>query len=420
MVQAVFILSIIVIIYGGYFAVTGLFSFAKSKTYIGNYRPKTRFAVIIPARNEGDVIGDLLHSLNNMDYPARLYDIYTLINNCTDDTRQKAISLGAEVIDCEGDITCKGDVLRFAFDRLKDRNIDAYVIFDADNVVHPGFLAAMNNVYQSGHEVAQGRKDSKNMGDNWISASYSLFYNLQNYFYNKARTHAGAAATINGTGFMVAKELVDTGFEPRSVTEDIELALMCLLKGHKVVYTDEAVTYDEQPTDFKTAWYQRKRWSRGILQCLVYYSAPLFKRFITKREYSSLDKILFMVSPCMQLFALIPTLLTIILVVSGVERDLVLNSMMLSTILGAVGGYILTVSMCIFTIRQYGQNIKESLSGIFMFMLFMLSWVPINMCCAVRSKQGWVPVKHCRNVNIDALFDRVSFKDSSVSGNYVQ
>ena len=412
MVQTALILSIIVIIYGGYFAITGFFAFTKNRTHIGKYGPKTRFAILIPARNEGDVIGDLLHSLDNMDYPDRLYDVYTLINNCSDDTKKKALSYGVNVMDCTGDIRCKGDVLKYAFNRLKSIDYDAYVIFDADNVVQPGFLSAMNNVYQSGHRVAQGRKDSKNMGDNWISASYSLFYNLQNFFYNKARTHMGAAATINGTGFMVAKELVDEGFEPKSVTEDIELALMCLLKGHKVVYTDEAVTYDEQPTDFKTAWFQRKRWSRGIIQCLIYYSGPLFKRFITKREFSGLDKIFFMVSPCMQIFALIPTILTIIIVVSGIERDFVINSMLLSTIAGTVIGYTITVVMCVFTIRKYGQDIKESMSGILMFMVFMLSWVPINLCCFLRNKQGWVPVKHCRNVNVDDLMEKTMVRGS--------
>ena len=155
-----------------------------------------------------------------------MYKVYAVINNCTDRTKQRALEYGAEIIECEGKISCKGDVLKYAFNRLRSTDTDAFIIFDADNVVHPDFLSAMNNVYASGHYVAQGRKDTKNMGDNWISASYSLFYNLQNFFYNRSRTHIGAAATINGTGFMVAKHLVEDGFEPHTVTEDIELALV--------------------------------------------------------------------------------------------------------------------------------------------------------------------------------------------------
>ena len=406
MVQTVFILSLIVLVYGAYFAVTGLFAFVKNKTHIGSFQASTRFAVLIPARNEESVIGDLLKSLNDQDYPRELYDVYAVINNCTDDTRRQALEYGARVIDCEGTIKCKGDVLKYAFKTLKDSSHDAYVIFDADNVVHPGFLRAMNNVYESGHKVGQGRKDSKNMGDNWISASYSLFYNLQNFFYNRARTRIGAAATINGTGFMVAKEVVKDGFNPKTVTEDIELALISLLKGYKVVYTDEAVTYDEQPTDFRTAWHQRKRWSRGIIQCLIRYSGPLFKRFITKRDFSGLDKILFTVSPIMQIFTLIPTVMTVVIFTGGFARGFVINSMMFSTVAGLIIGYVITVGMCIFTMWRYRQSIKEGLSGVFMFMVFMLTWIPINMCCNLRKNHTWVPVKHCRSVNLDELIAR--------------
>ena len=397
MVQTVFILSLIVLVYGAYFAITGLFAFRKNKTYIGSFPSSTRFAVLVPARNEESVIGDLLESLNDQDYPEELYTVYAVINNCTDGTKQRALEAGAKIIECEGKITCKGDVLKYAFKNLESSDHDAYVIFDADNVVHPGFLSAMNNVYASGHKVGQGRKDSKNMGDNWISASF---------FYNRARTHMGAAATINGTGFMVAKEVVDDGFDPHTVTEDIELALISLLKGYKVVYTDGAVTYDEQPTDFRTAWHQRKRWSRGIIQCLVRYSGPLFKCFITKGDFSSLDKILFTVSPIMQIFALVPTAMTVVIFAGGFARGFVINSMMFSTVAGLVIGYMITVVMCVFTIISYRQSIKEGLSGIFMFMIFMLTWIPINICCNMRKNHKWVPVKHCRSVRLEELIAR--------------
>ena len=406
MLRAVFVLSLIVLVYGGYFLFTGTFAFRKNKTQITKHKATTRFSVIIPARNEETVIGELLHSLNSQDYPKELYNIYVLINNCTDRTRQKALALGAEVIDCEGDMRCKGDVLKYAFEYLGKEAFDAYVVFDADNVVHPDFLSVMNNIYQSGHKVAQGRKDSKNMGDNWISASYSLFYNLQNFFYNRARTRVGASATINGTGFMVSKDIIDEGFEPRSVTEDIELSITCLLKGHRTVYTEEAVTYDEQPTDFRTAWHQRKRWSLGMMQCLVYYSGALLKRLFTKKDFSSIDKILFMVSPAMQIFAMIPTFMVLILFCGGFVKGFAINSMMLTTFAGAFFGYLLTVGLCIFTLVKYRQSIREALSGVLMFMFFMLSWVPINIFCWIRRKRGWVPVKHCRNVSLDALISR--------------
>ncbi len=404
MVQLFFVISVIVIVYGAYFMIMGLFSFKKNSTLINKYIPSTRFAVIIPARNEEAVIGSLIDSLKGMNYPKELFDIYAVVNNCTDDTEMIARRKGAKIIPVMSDARCKGDVLKYAFSILGKKPFDAYIVFDADNVVHPGFLAEMNNIYKSGHRIAQGRKDTKNMGDSWISGSYSLFYNLQNYFYNKARTHIRATATINGTGFMVAKELVADGFDPKSVTEDIELSILALLKGHHVVYSDRAVTYDEQPSDMKTSWHQRKRWSKGIMQCTRLYSLKLLKNFFVKRDYSCLDKVLFMISPFMQLVALVPTALMLILAASGSMPETQGMPVHLSFLAGMIFSYGYTVALCLFTVIRYGQNIKESLPGVFMFIIFMLSWIPINIVCLKPEKNyQWIPVRHKRNVDLNVL-----------------
>ena len=43
--------------------------------------PKTRFAVLIPARNEEAVIGGTVRSLYAQDYPRELYDVFVIPNN---------------------------------------------------------------------------------------------------------------------------------------------------------------------------------------------------------------------------------------------------------------------------------------------------------------------------------------------------
>ncbi len=407
MAVLIFILALIVIIYGIYVTVTGVFAFTKNRTVIHEFKPLTRFAVLIPARNEGEVIASLINSLKRENYPPELFDVYALINNCNDNTPEVAKECGANIMHMSPSVTCKGDVLKEAFARLSARGYDAFVIFDADNVVHPDFLMKMNNIYQSGYEVAQGRKDTKNMSDNWISASYSIFYNLQNFFFNKARTHIKASATINGTGFMVSDSLVRDGFNPLSITEDIELSIMCILKGHRVVYCDDAITYDEQPTEFKAAWHQRKRWSKGIMQCTGIYSGRLLSRFFKEKDFSSLDKIFFMISPFMQVFATLPVILLILTSAFNLADESFIHSTLLTTAVGFVFGYIVMVGVCIFTVGWYRQDLKGSLGGIFLFIVFMFTWIPINIVCIFKKKNfNWVPVRHCRNVDANALYYR--------------
>ena len=45
-----------------------------------------RYAVIISARNENAVIGDLIHSIRVQNYPQELIDIFVVADNCTDNT----------------------------------------------------------------------------------------------------------------------------------------------------------------------------------------------------------------------------------------------------------------------------------------------------------------------------------------------
>ena len=76
------------------FVYMGVGLYTKHKKY-----PKTnkqlRYAIMICARNEENVIGDIIHSLKNQTYNKDKFDIFVLADNCTDHTYEKAIELGA-------------------------------------------------------------------------------------------------------------------------------------------------------------------------------------------------------------------------------------------------------------------------------------------------------------------------------------
>ena len=144
-----------VTVWGGYYLVTGLMSWRRPLDY-GWHPARTRFAVLIAARNEELVIGPLINSLLTQDYPPELYDIWVIPNNCSDNTAMAARNFGAKVLECTVPVKSKGEVLRFAYNRLRGRQYDAYCVFDADNLVHRRFLAEMNNAYMAGVRVAQG------------------------------------------------------------------------------------------------------------------------------------------------------------------------------------------------------------------------------------------------------------------------
>ena len=107
-------------LWGLWYLVSGLASVRRPADY-GFHPARTRFAILIAARNEELVIGPLINSLLTQDYPAELYDIWVVPNNCTDNTARAAEQFGAKVLECTVPVKSKGEVLRFAYNRLRGR-----------------------------------------------------------------------------------------------------------------------------------------------------------------------------------------------------------------------------------------------------------------------------------------------------------
>ena len=264
----------------------------------------------------------------------------------------------------------------------------------------------MNDSYQSGYKVAQGRKDSKNLEDNWLSASYSLFYYIQNFFFNKSRFKIDAAAAINGTGFMVAKEVIDGGFNPKTITEDIELSIICVLRDIKIAYVEEAITYDEQPTKFIDSWHQRSRWSKGIIDCNRLYRKDLLKKFIKEFDFSALDKILFSAAPFVETLAVCLTFVLALFNILGIELNDIFSYLFSLGVIFFMITYMLGVILNIFVLIFYKRDIYECLHGIFLFSLFLISWIPINAIYIFKKDLTWHPISHNKKTNMEALLNQ--------------
>ena len=401
-----YILFIFVLTYGLYFAITGLFAFKNiNKKAIKKHKPKTKFAILIASRNEEAVIGNLVKSLLQQKYPEELFDVYVLPNNCTDDTEKVAKKAGAKIIKCTIPTKSKGEVLKFTFDKLsKNKDIDAYIIFDADNVVHPEFLARINDAYCEGARVCQSFRDSKNPSDNWISGSYSLFYWIQNFFFNKSRMQIGGSATINGTGFMVAKEIIDEyGFDTITLTEDVEFTAQCALNGIKIKFVENAITYDEQPVKFKDSWKQRKRWSMGNIQCFRHYSKRLLKTFLNTGNIACFDMLLSFMAAFIQVLSCVLTIALFIFRLVNLELYDIFAYMYTSGLIFFLAGYIGNIIINIFIVMYNKKSVKDIMAGILLFTFFILTWIPINVICLFKKDLAWEPIKHSRSMDINDI-----------------
>ena len=403
-----YILFALSFMFGMYFAVTGLFGFKNyHKSMFGRHKPKYKFAIIVPSRNEEKVIGGLIKSLQKQRYPDKLYEVYVVPNNCTDDTAGAAKKAGANVIECTVPVKVKADVLQFVFKKFKNRDdIDAYVIFDADNLVHPNFLARMNDALCEGVQVAQCFRDAKNMGDNWLTGSYTLFYFIQNFFFNRARMNFSGSAAINGTGFMIKKEVVANGFNTKTLTEDSEFTGQCALRGIQVAFVEEAITYDEHPQNFWASWKQRKRWTSGCISCLQIYGKDLLKTFFKTGNIACFDMVMMYLCPIVMVLGFFLSIVLIVFHITGVELFDFFSYLYAMGILFFVLSYLATVAMNIFVVKYNKKSIKNVFSGIILFALFLATWIPINIICIFKKTEKWEEIKHDRSdVDLDELIN---------------
>lgn len=382
-------------LYGLYFFITGMMYFKKKKSEQIKNKKKNHFTILLPARNEENVISNLIDSLKKQDYNN--YDIYVVLNNSTDNTLDVVKKLGVNIIECKNKITCKGDALKEAFEVLKNKKTDAYIIFDSDNIVSPKFLTEMNKTINNGYDVVQGFRDIKNT-QNWLSNSYGIYFYIENMFYNEARNNIGKTAALSGTGFAVKKEVIEKiGYDVKTLTEDVEFTTFCILNDIKIGYAKKAIFFDEHPSELNVSYKQRKRWSKGAFQCLNLYFKELIIKFSKTKNISCLDMILVHFAPFLQLISLIPIALTPVIYYKNIDNILIFS------VLSSILYYLAQVLLALFVVKVNKKNIKNFLSGIILFPLFILSWIPINFIILLKKEIEWEHIEHKSSIKIEEM-----------------
>ncbi len=402
-----------------------LLCYAYQMFYVGNVlltRPHQsprskvlhRYAFIVSARNEENVIGALIDSLYQQDYPRELMDVYVVADNCTDHTAGVCQAHGAHVYERFNHVQVgKGYALDYLFKKMKEDGVfgryDAFVIFDADNIVDKGYIRAMNDTFDEGYRVITSYRNSKNYDSNWISAGYSLWFLREAKFLNQARMNLGTGCAVSGTGFLVHRDIIDQmgGWKYHLLTEDIEFSVDYALQGGQIGYCKDAIFYDEQPVTLDASWKQRLRWSKGIYQVLGHYGYKLAGGIFRKHSFTCYD----------QLMNQFPSVLLMLIGMGcGVAHlvDAVIEGNMVGTM-----AYLLNFSIQLgmqlygfaflvgaMTMATEWKNIHckpaRKIWSLFTFPFFMLTYIPISIQAMV-TKVSWSPIQHSINRTADQI-----------------
>jgi len=357
-----------------------------------------RFAVLIPARNEENVIEKPVKTLLKQNYPTELYSIIVLPNNCDDNTEAVAREAGAQIMKPTCPVRCKGDVLQNILERLHtEGHYDAYVVFDADNLVHPDFLKEMNRALSGPYEIAQGYREVSNPTAS-ISAGFgAVYYWMDNYFIAQSRWNLGASALLNGTGFGFTDAYLERtgGWNTVTITEDIEYSGRAAINGARVAWVPKAVTYDEQPVTVKATFKQRLRWTVGMYQCIGALLLPIFRagRSSNTSKFTLADIALFYLFPVFGMMGFWAMLLMLICDILSLQTAS-WTPLVWHLLCFTVGSYIPVVFLGIAVTLRAGKTLKEGRKGIFGFWFFTMAWAIIAMKALFKKNQNWDPIRH--------------------------
>lgn len=372
---------------------------------------KHRYAVLVCARNEENVITHLLDSIAGQDYPAELIKTFVIADNCDDDTARVARERGAEVVErFDRERVGKGYALnaliKHIWDHYGPEHFDGYFVFDADNLLEPDYITQMNRTFSDGYQVVTSYRNSKNYGDNWVSAGNGLWFLREAQFLNRPRQILGTSCTVSGTGFLFSREVLrrQGGWHCFLMTEDIEFSLINLLDGVRIGYCGKAMLYDEQPTKFSQSWHQRMRWAKGYLQVFAKFGRRTAKRAVKHRDWSCFDVgmcifPLFTLTAVGMLFNVCMVLLALIL---GRDVGPALGSLAVSLI----NSYATMFAMGAVALISEWKKVRcpgwRKLALLFTFPVFQLTYIPIS-CAAMFVNVSWKPIEHARAISIREL-----------------
>lgn len=371
-----------------------------------------RIAVLISARNEALVLPYLQKSLAKQTYARERFTVFVIADNCTDETAAIARENGAVVYErFNKEQVGKGYALDFLYARIVEdygaEHFDAYVVFDADNVLDPHYLEEMNKTFSDGYEVVTSYRNSKNYGDNWISAGYALWFLRESEYLNHARMLLNTSCAVSGTGFMFSGNVIREagGWKFFLLTEDIEFSVYNILKGRKIGYASGAELYDEQPVTFAQSWRQRLRWAKGYLQVWGKFGSGLLRNLFSDKFTSCYDMTMTILPALViSLMTLANCLLAVIL---GLIFEWELKNIGMS-LLGTFSGIYgtLWVIGAITTVTQWKKIHTGAVKKIFYtftFPVFMLTYLPIAIT-AMFKKVEWTPITHNKAKTLDEIF----------------
>lgn len=236
--------------------------------------------VLVPAHNEGAIIGDTLRSLLTQTRPPDR--VVVISDNSTDDTVSIASSFGP-VVECYetvGNTDKKSGALNQMLDRLDVPDDTFILIVDADTILNPVWIEVALRAFDDPKVGAVGGifiGDEKNGLLGYLqSLEYARYKREIRRDYGKARVLTGTSTMTRIGTFREVKRLREQRVFPgrgyynvEAITEDNEMTICIKRLGYKTISPKECTVVTETMPTIPMLWKQRTRWTIGAFDTIT-------------------------------------------------------------------------------------------------------------------------------------------------------
>jgi cellulose synthase/poly-beta-1,6-N-acetylglucosamine synthase-like glycosyltransferase len=248
----------------------------------GEFKPTV--SVLIPARNEENVIGRLLQRMTELTYPKNKLQVIVINDGSSDNTERIADEYSSryrfiEALHRDKRDGGKGKAAAMNIG-LKHSTGEIILCFDADYYPQKDIIEKLVKEFADPNVGAvQGRVVVLNEPQNIVTRLVALEriggYRVDQEARNKLNLIPQFGGTVGGFKRSLLESL--GGWDESTLAEDTDLTFRAYLAGYKIRYIGDAECYEEAVDNWKAYRNQRYRWARGHMQCCFRHSLKVLK-----------------------------------------------------------------------------------------------------------------------------------------------
>jgi 1,2-diacylglycerol 3-beta-glucosyltransferase len=353
--------------------------------------PWPKVSILVPAKNEEQVIGRLVENLCTLDYPD--YEVWVIDDRGTDRTLEILQEYQKQYPQLRVHLRELGSKpgKSAALNEILPQTDGALIaVFDADAQIDPSFLRQTVPVFEARNVGAlQVRKAISNASQNFWTQGQAVEMMLDAYF-QSARLAVGGAAELRGNGQIIRRTALEAigNWNEETITDDLDQTLRLHMANWDIAFVDSPVVYEEGVTAWKGLWRQRSRWAEGGAQRYLDYYQPLLGNAMGwSKTWDQLSY--FVIVQYLLPLAALPDLLLGIILGHGPRLTALVIPGLLIPMLG------MTLGQIRYAKTPLAKAISRSLLG----GVYFLHWLPVMGVTLLRmvvkpKKLVWVKTVH--------------------------